>query len=69
MVIPVRDINPVRRTPWVTYVLIAANFVVFLLTPTSAIAVTGAASLAQTCQQEAFFDRYADPDGQFVVGL
>lgn len=33
MVIPVHDINPLRRTPWVTYALIAANFVVLLLTP------------------------------------
>jgi membrane associated rhomboid family serine protease len=59
MVIPVRDVNPVYQTPWVTYALIAANIVVFLLTPTSAIAVTGAASLAQTCQQQAFYDRFA----------
>ncbi len=59
MVIPVRDVNPVHRTPWVTYVLIAANIVIFLLTPTATTAVTGAASLAQTCQQQAFFDRYA----------
>jgi membrane associated rhomboid family serine protease len=59
MVIPVRDVNPVSRTPWVTYALIAANFVVFLLTPISPTSVTGAASLAQICQQQAFYDRYA----------
>ncbi len=59
MVIPVRDVNPVRQTPWVTYVLIAANIVVFLLTPASATAVTGAASLVQICRQQAFYDRYA----------
>jgi membrane associated rhomboid family serine protease len=59
MVIPVRDVNPVRRTPWVTRALIAANIVVFLLTPVPATAVTGTDSLAQTCQEEAFFDRYA----------
>lgn len=59
MVIPVRDVNPVHRTPWVTYVLIMTNIVVFLLTPVSATAVTGTAGLAQTCQQQAFFDRYA----------
>src|SRR5206468_12058927 len=33
MVIPVHDINPLRRTPWVTYGLIAANVAVLLLTP------------------------------------
>ncbi|MDQ2788594.1 MAG: rhomboid family intramembrane serine protease [Pseudonocardiales bacterium] len=59
MVIPIRDVNPVHRTPWVTYALIAANIAIFLLTPASAITVTGAASLAQTCQQQAFYDRYA----------
>jgi membrane associated rhomboid family serine protease len=59
VVIPIHDVNPVRRTPWVTYLLIAANIVVFLLTPVSATAVTGADSLAQTCQQEAFYDRFA----------
>ena len=35
VVIPVHDENPVRRTPWVTYALVAANVVVFLLTPVS----------------------------------
>lgn len=59
MVIPVRDVNPVLRTPWVTYFLIAANIIVFLLIPTSAITVTGSASLQQICQQQAFFDRFA----------
>ncbi|MGH3548346.1 MAG: hypothetical protein ACRDQU_09595 [Pseudonocardiaceae bacterium] len=59
MVIPIRDVNPVHRTPWVTYALIAANIAIFLLTPASAITVTGAAGLAQTCQQQAFYDRYA----------
>jgi membrane associated rhomboid family serine protease len=56
VVIPVRDVNPVQRTPWVTYMLIAVNFVVFLLTPALAITVTGADNLAQTCEQRAFFD-------------
>jgi membrane associated rhomboid family serine protease len=33
VVIPVHDINPLRRTPWVTYALVAINVVVLLLTP------------------------------------
>ena len=33
MVIPVHDINPLRRTPWVTWVLIAINVGVLLITP------------------------------------
>jgi membrane associated rhomboid family serine protease len=59
VVIPVHDVNPVRRTPWVTYAIIALNFVVFLLTPSGATTVTSAADLAQTCRQQAFYDRYA----------
>lgn len=60
VVLPVHDINPVRRTPWVTYLLVAANVVVLLLTPGSQTSVTGATtSQAQACSQEAFYDRYA----------
>ena len=59
MVIPVHDVNPVRRVPWVTYTLIAANIIVFLLTPGVASSLTGSASLADSCRQQAFYDRYA----------
>lgn len=57
--IPVHDSNPVRRTPWVTYALIAANIIVFLLTPSAPTTVTGSASAAQVCRQQEFFDRWA----------
>ncbi len=59
MVIPVHDVNPVRRTPWVTYLLIAANVLVFLLTPLATDTGVGSTSVAQLCRQEAFLDRYA----------
>ncbi|HEY8471655.1 MAG TPA: rhomboid family intramembrane serine protease [Natronosporangium sp.] len=59
MVLPFHDVNPVRRTPWVTYGLIAANVVVFLLTPTVSSTGIEGASLAQICEQQAFYDRYA----------
>jgi membrane associated rhomboid family serine protease len=59
VVIPVHDINPVRRTPWVTYALIAANILVFLLTPGMAGSVTGGGDLAQLCHLRAFMDQYA----------
>ncbi len=59
MVIPVHDLNPVRRTPWVTYLIVAANVVVLLLTPAAQVSVTGAAGTAAVCRQEAFYDRYA----------
>jgi rhomboid family protein len=56
MVIPVHDINPLRRTPWVTYALVAVNVVVFLLTP--GMLPAGGSQAAAVCQQQAFFDRY-----------
>ncbi|MEU6404879.1 rhomboid family intramembrane serine protease [Streptomyces sp. NPDC046985] len=59
MVIPVHDVNPVRRTPWVTYALIAANVVVFLLTPGVAGSLTGHAGLAELCRLQAFTEHYA----------
>ena len=56
MVIPVHDLNPLRRTPWVTYALIAANVVVLLLTPGM---IPGSMSPAVTvCRQEAFDYHY-----------
>ncbi len=57
--LPVHDINPVRRTPWVTYLLVAANVFVLLLTPASQTSMTGASGTAQLCGQQAFYDRYA----------
>ncbi len=59
MVIPIHDINPVRRTPWVTYGLIAINVIVLLLTPASRASVGTRPSLAALCGQVAFYDRYA----------
>jgi membrane associated rhomboid family serine protease len=56
MVIPVHDLNPLRRTPWVTYALVALNVVVFLLTPGAL--PTGGSQAAAVCQQQAFYDRY-----------
>lgn len=58
MVLPVHDVNPTRRTPVVTYLLIAINVVAFLLSP-AATHVLGGDSVAQQCRQVAFFDRYA----------
>jgi len=59
VVLPVHDLNPVSRTPWVTYGLVAANVIVLLLTPASQTSVTGPSAQAQVCQQEAFYDHYA----------
>ncbi|WP_028802178.1 rhomboid family intramembrane serine protease [Streptomyces sp. 142MFCol3.1] len=59
MVIPVHDVNPVRRTPYVTYALIAANVLVFLCTPGLAGSAAGDSGLSQLCRIHAFLDHYA----------
>ena len=82
MVIPVHDINPLRRTPWVTYALVAANVIVLLLTPVSLGTLASSPGPAAQCKQAAFYDRWAAipreltsgrplglvPTGQFVSG-
>lgn len=63
MVIPVHDVNPTRRTPWITYILIAANVGVFLATPAVGLSGLEGVGLAELCEQEAFYRRYgAVPD-------
>jgi membrane associated rhomboid family serine protease len=59
VVIPVHDVNPARRTPYVTYTLIAANVLVFLFMPGLAGSVAGESSLAQLCHLHAFLEQYA----------
>lgn len=61
MVIPVWDRNPVRRTPVVTWLLIAVNVGVFLVTPVAGTAL-GDGGAARICRSEAFYQRYgAEP--------
>jgi membrane associated rhomboid family serine protease len=59
MVIPVYDVNPVRRTPWITYGLIAINVIVLLLTPASRVSMGLQPSLRTLCSEAAFYDRNA----------
>ena len=59
MVIPVHDVNPLRRTPWVTYALVAFNVIVLLLTPVAIGTVASRPGAAALCKQAAFYDRYA----------
>ncbi|MFJ2567203.1 MULTISPECIES: rhomboid family intramembrane serine protease [unclassified Streptomyces] len=68
MVIPVHDLNPTRHTPWVTYALIAANVVVFLLTPGIAGSVAGSSSLAQLCHLESFTQQWALVPRELIHG-
>lgn len=65
MVLPIHDTNPHRRTPVVTYTLIAINVVVFLLSPIAG-TVTGSGSAASQCRQVAFLDHYAAKPDEVV---
>jgi membrane associated rhomboid family serine protease len=58
VVIPIHDVNPVRRVPVVTYLLIVLNFAVFLTEPIAFGALGGDVAAAQACRQEAFFRKY-----------
>jgi len=58
VVLPVHDVNPTRRRPYVTYLLVAVNVVAFVLSPVVS-HVLGSDPQVQECQTVAFFDRYA----------
>ncbi|MET7288372.1 rhomboid family intramembrane serine protease [Streptomyces sp. NPDC005573] len=66
MVIPVHDVNPARRTPYVTYALIAASVLVFLITPGTGDTVAGGSELARLCHLQAFVDHYAAVPAELI---
>jgi membrane associated rhomboid family serine protease len=57
--IPIHDENPTRRTPVVTWALIALNVVVFLLSPIAFESPFSQPSGAEACQETAFLVRWA----------
>src|SRR4051812_4085017 len=59
VVIPIHDDNPVRRTPVVTYALIALNFLFFFSEPVVSQIGVGQQTVAQVCQQQTYFDKHA----------
>jgi rhomboid family protein len=60
MVLPVHDVNPLRRRPVVTWTLIAINVVVFVFLEPVVSSIGGVkdASVSTACSQEAFFERW-----------
>jgi membrane associated rhomboid family serine protease len=65
MVIPIHDENPTRRTPVVTWALLAVNVIVFLLSPLAS-HVVGESNGAQECRQVAFLDEWAAKPDELV---
>jgi len=66
MVIPVHDLNPLRRTPWVTYALIALNVVIFLASPGTL--PTGPSTAATVCHQQAFYYHWGAIPRELITG-
>jgi membrane associated rhomboid family serine protease len=68
MVIPVYDKNPVRRTPVVTYGLIAVCTAVFLLGPLSGFAPVYGTGRHLACEQALYFDRWGVIPAELLHG-
>jgi membrane associated rhomboid family serine protease len=67
VVIPVHDVNPVRRTPWVTYALIALNVIVLALLTPGGLPGTGPQA-AVVCRQDAFYQHYGAIPRELTAG-
>jgi membrane associated rhomboid family serine protease len=66
LVLPVHDVNPTRRAPWVTRFLLLANVVVFVLSPIALAPLLGDGNAASVCRQVAFLDEYAAKPSEVV---
>jgi membrane associated rhomboid family serine protease len=66
VVLPVHDLNPTRRTPWVTRLLLLANVLAFVLSPVALAPLLGSGSAASVCSQRAFFDQYAAQPNEVI---
>ncbi len=64
--LPVHDLNPTRRAPWVTRLLLVVNVVAFVLSPLAVAPLVGEGSARTVCAQVAFFDEYAAKPAEVV---
>ena len=67
MVLPVHDVNPVRRTPVITYALILANVVVFVLSPLATQFVSGGGP-AEVCETAAYIQHWGAVPDELIGG-
>jgi membrane associated rhomboid family serine protease len=56
--LPLYDNQPTRRAPLVTYLLIAANVVVFLLSPVASVGHAHESQVRRNCEQTTFLLKY-----------
>ena len=66
MVLPVHDVNPTRRAPWVTRLLLLANVLAFVVSPVAVAPLLGEGNAASICSQIAFFDEYAAKPNEVI---
>jgi membrane associated rhomboid family serine protease len=70
MVLPIHDINPLRRRPYVTWLLIAVNVVVFIFLEPVVTSIGGiqTAKAHTVCEQQRFFDQWAAIPKELLSG-
>ncbi|TDB85956.1 rhomboid family intramembrane serine protease [Actinomadura sp. KC216] len=68
MALPLYDSQPARRVPWVTYLLVAANVVVFLITPMSNFATWYGEGHVRECRTAHFTFEYGAVPKELTTG-
>lgn len=68
MALPLYDSQPARRVPWITYLLVAANVVVFLLTPMSNFATWYGEGRVRECKAAQFTYEYGAVPKELTTG-
>ncbi len=68
MALPLYDNQPTRRAPLVTYLLIAANVVIFLLSPMASVGHHGEGAAERTCRQQTFLREYGAIPSEMTSG-
>ncbi|WP_067463240.1 rhomboid family intramembrane serine protease [Actinomadura macra] len=68
MALPLYDSQPARRVPWVTYLLVATNVVVFLLTPMSNFATWYGQHRVRECKAAHFTYEYGAVPKELTTG-
>jgi membrane associated rhomboid family serine protease len=66
--LPLYDNQPTRRAPLVTYLLIAANVVIFLLSPMASIGHHGEDASQRNCEQQTFLREYGAIPSEMIAG-
>ncbi|MFD0686873.1 rhomboid family intramembrane serine protease [Actinomadura fibrosa] len=68
MALPLYDSQPARRVPWMTYLLVAANVLVFLLTPMSNFATWYGRDSVRECKAAQFTYEYGAVPKELTTG-